>query len=212
MKLINEEKYYKMSELVELTGLNNHTIQFYSKKDLLPHTLSTSKNMKYYPEITVTVLNLIVYLKENLGFSIDYINELFEYYKVDFNDRGDLILQSIQMMAFEIGEVKQKEDLYDLPLTLAIQHEILEDKVFYFTSEIKILTILKHLLTYEGALELIIEYIHSAKKLARLEKALANKVIEDKGELPEVLVLDILSQIKPFILNSCTVSAFKEES
>ena len=56
MKLIKDEKYYKMSELVELTNLSNFTISFYDKKALLPNTISTSKNMKYYPEITITVL------------------------------------------------------------------------------------------------------------------------------------------------------------
>ncbi|RWS48081.1 hypothetical protein CKA56_15965, partial [Arcobacter venerupis] len=57
MKIIENKNYYKMSELVDLTALSNHTISFYDKKGLLPNTLSTSKNMKYYPEITITVLN-----------------------------------------------------------------------------------------------------------------------------------------------------------
>ncbi len=78
MKTIEDKTYYKMSKLVELSNLNNHTISFYDKKGLLPNTVSTSKNMKYYPEITITVLNLIKYFKDNLNFSIDYIKELYE--------------------------------------------------------------------------------------------------------------------------------------
>ncbi len=102
MKIIDEKPYYKMSELVEETQLSNHTISFYHKKGLLPNTVNTSKNMKYYPEITITVLNLIKYFKDNLSFSIDYIKELFDYYKIDFDDRAELILQSIQMISSEI--------------------------------------------------------------------------------------------------------------
>ncbi len=80
MKVIDRKNYYKMSELVELTNLSNHTISFYHKKGLLPKALSTSKNMKYYPEITITVLNMIKYFKDNLKFSIDYIKELINEY------------------------------------------------------------------------------------------------------------------------------------
>ncbi|MDZ7818185.1 MAG: MerR family transcriptional regulator, partial [Aliarcobacter sp.] len=99
MKIIEDKNYYKMSELVELTNLSNHTISFYDKKGLIPNSVSTSINMKYYPEITITVLNLIKYFKENLNFSLDYIKELFDFYNVNFQDRRDLILQSIQMIS-----------------------------------------------------------------------------------------------------------------
>ena len=109
MKIIEEKNYYKMSELVELTNLGNHTISFYDKKGLIPNSVSTSINMKYYPEITVTVLNLIVYFKENLNFSIDYIKELFDYYNVDFENRSELILQSIEMISSEIKNPISKE-------------------------------------------------------------------------------------------------------
>ena len=111
MKTIEDKTYYKMSKLVELSNLNNHTISFYDKKGLLPNTVSTSKNMKYYPEITITVLNLIKYFKDNLNFSIDYIKELFDYYQINFENRSDLILQSIQMLSNEIKNPILKKDL-----------------------------------------------------------------------------------------------------
>lgn len=210
MKLIDDKKYYKMSELVELTGLNNHTIQFYSKKELLPHTLSTSKNMKYYPEITVTVLNLIKYLKEHLGFSIDYIKELFDYYRVDFSNKGDLILQSIQMISFEITDCSSKTDLEILNLQQAIDLGILQKKENYFKTEIEVLKVFNELLRFDVSLELIEEYIRTSKLLANLERKLADRVLEKEGELPEVLVLDILNKFKPFVFNSSTIEAFKE--
>ncbi len=86
MKTIDNKNYYKMSELVDLTGISNHTISFYYKKGLLPNTLSTSKNMKYYPEMTIMVLNLIKYFKNNHSFSIDYIKELFDYHNINFDN------------------------------------------------------------------------------------------------------------------------------
>jgi len=211
MKNIDDKTYYKMSELVKLTNLSNHTIQFYSKKELLPNTLSTSKNMKYYPEITITVLNLIKYLKEHLAFSIDYIKELFDYYKVDFCDRGDLILQSIQMISFEVTECKSYESLVMKNLQQAIDLGVLEKKENYFKTEIEVLDIFNELLDYDVSKELIEEYIITSKRLAKLERKLADRVLEKEGELPAVLVLDILNSFKPFIFNSSTIQAFKEE-
>jgi len=159
MKIIENKNYYKMSQLVELTNLSNHTISFYDKKGLLPNTLSTSKNMKYYPEITITVLNLIKYFKDNLNFSIDYIKELFDYYQINFDDRSDLILQSIQMLSSEIKNPIFKKDLLNQNIEEAIKLDLLDDKEVYFKTEIEVLNTFNELRKYDISTELINEYV-----------------------------------------------------
>lgn len=211
MKIIEDEKYYKMSELVEQTNLSNHTISFYAKKGLLPNTLSTSKNMKYYPQITITVLNLIKYFKDHLSFSIDYIKELFDYYNINFNNRADLILQSIEMISNEIKNPVLKKDINQEVLKEAISLELVEEKDVYFKTEVKVLNTYGELRAYDIASELIKEYISTSKKLALLERQLSTKVLEDTGFLPEVLVLDILNTFKPYIFNKYTIEEFKKE-
>ena len=211
MKIIEEKNYYKMSELVELTNLSNHTISFYDKKGLIPNSVSTSINMKYYPEITVTVLNLIVYFKENLNFSIDYIKELFDYYNVDFENRSELILQSIEMISSEIKNPISKEKLINKCLQEAINIGLLEDKEIYFKTEIEILDIFDELLKYDISLELVEEYINTSKKLALLEKELSQKVFDKTGTIPEILVLNILNSLKPYIFNKQTILELKRD-
>lgn len=211
MKIIEEKNYYKMSELVELTNLSNHTISFYDKKGLIPNSVSTSINMKYYPEITVTVLNLIVYFKENLNFSIDYIKELFDYYNVDFENRSELILQSIEMISSEIKNPISKEKLINKNLQEAINIGLLEDKEIYFKTEIEILEIFDELLKYDISLELVEEYINTSKKLALLEKELSQKVFDKTGTIPEILVLNILNSLKPYIFNKQTILELKRD-
>jgi DNA-binding transcriptional MerR regulator len=212
MKIIENKNYYKMSELVELSNLSNHTISFYDKKGLLPNTLSTSKNMKYYPEITITVLNLIKYFKDNLNFSIDYIKELFDYYKINFDDRSDLILQSIQMLSSEIKNPILKQDLINQNIDEAIKLDLLDDKEVYFKTEIEVLNTFNELRKYDISTELISEYVNTSKKLALLEKELTSKVLEKNGFLPEVLVLDILNSFKPYIFNRHTIEEFKKDN
>lgn len=212
MKLIKDEKYYKMSELVELTNLSNFTISFYDKKALLPNTISTSKNMKYYPEITITVLNLIKYFKENLNFSIDYIKELFDFYNVNFQDRADLILQSIEMISSEIKNPISKKDLEIYCVNEAIQLDLLDDKEIYFKTEIEVLKTFNELKKYDISTQLISEYVKTSKKLASMEKELSDKVMEKIGILPEILVLDILNSFKPYIFNRHTILEFKKEN
>jgi len=210
MKIINDKTYYKMSELVEQTKLSNHTISFYSKKGLLPNTLSTSKNMKYYPQITITVLNMIKYFKENLNFSIDYIKELFDYYQIDFNDRAELILQSIQMLSSEIRNPISKKDLDKELVNEAIKLDLIDDKEIYFKTEIEVLNVYAELRSYEISTELINEYVITSKKLAKLERQLSKKVLEKTGYLPEILVLNILNSFKPYIFNRQTIEEFKK--
>ncbi|MBU0925729.1 MerR family transcriptional regulator [bacterium] len=211
MKTIENKNYYKMSELVELSNLSNHTISFYDKKELLPNTLSTSKNMKYYPEITITVLNLIKYFKDNLNFSIDYIKELFDYYQINFDDRSDLILQSIQMISSEIKNPVSKEELKDKNIQKAIKLDLLDDKEIYFKTEVEVLNTFNELLKYEISTQLIGEYVKTSKKLATLEKELTSKVLDKTGKLPEILVLDILNSFKPYIFNRHTIEEFKKD-
>jgi DNA-binding transcriptional MerR regulator len=211
MKTIENKNYYKMSELVELSNLSNHTISFYDKKELLPNTLSTSKNMKYYPEITITVLNLIKYFKDNLNFSIDYIKELFDYYQINFEDRSDLILQSIQMISSEIKNPVSKDELKDKNIQKAIKLDLLEDKEIYFKTEVEVLNTFNELLKYEISTQLIGEYVKTSKKLASLEKELTSKVLDKTGKLPEILVLDILNSFKPYIFNRHTIEEFKKD-
>ena len=211
MKIIEEKNYYKMSELVEITNLSNHTISFYDKKGLIPNSVSTSINMKYYPEITVTVLNLIVYFKENLNFSIDYIKELFDYYNVDFENRSELILQSIEMISSEIKNPISKEKLINKNLQEAINIGLLGDKEIYFKTEIEILDIFDELLKYDISLELVEEYINTSKKLALLEKELSQKVFDKTGTIPEILVLNILNSLKPYIFNKQTILELKKD-
>ncbi|MCT7548256.1 MerR family transcriptional regulator [Aliarcobacter butzleri] len=212
MKIIEDKSYYKMSKLVELSNLNNHTISFYDKKGLLPNTVSTSKNMKYYPEITITVLNLIKYFKDNLNFSIDYIKELFDYYQINFENRSDLILQSIQMLSNEIKNPILKKDLLNKNIDEAIKLDLLDDKEVYFKTEIEVLDTFNELKKYDVSTELISQYVKTSKNLALLEKELTNKVLEKNGFLPEVLVLDILNKFKPYIFNRHTILEFKKES
>lgn len=212
MKIIEDKTYYKMSKLVELSNLNNHTISFYDKKGLLPNTVSTSKNMKYYPEITITVLNLIKYFKDNLNFSIDYIKELFDYYQINFENRSDLILQSIQMLSNEIKNPILKKDLLNKNIDEAIKLDLLDDKEVYFKTEIEVLDTFNELKKYDVSTELISQYVKTSKNLALLEKELTNKVLEKNGFLPEVLVLDILNKFKPYIFNRHTILEFKKES
>lgn len=211
MRIIEDKIYYKMSKLVELSNLNNHTISFYDKKGLLPNTVSTSKNMKYYPEITITVLNLIKYFKDNLNFSIDYIKELFDYYQINFENRSDLILQSIQMLSNEIKNPILKKDLLNKNIDEAIKLDLLDDKEVYFKTEIEVLDTFNELKKYDVSTELISQYIKTSKNLALLEKELTNKVLEKNGFLPEVLVLDILNKFKPYIFNRHTILEFKKE-
>lgn len=212
MKVIEKKNYYKMSELVDQTNFSNHTISFYVKKGLLPNTLNTSKNMKYYPEITITVLNLIKYFKNNLSFSIDYIKELFDYYNINFHDRADLIIQSIQMLSNEIKNPISKKDLDEKLLKEAIKLDLIDDKEIYFKTEMEVLKVFKELRTYEISTQLINEYVKTSKKLALLERELSSKVLEKKGVLPEILVLDILNSFKPYIFNRHTIEEFKKDS
>ncbi len=53
------------------------------------------------------------------------------------------------------------------------------------------------------------EYINTSKKLALLEKELSQKVFDKTGTIPEILVLNILNSLKPYIFNKQTILELK---
>ena len=53
------EANLRMKEIVERTGENKSTILHYIHLGLLPEPLRTSKNMAYYPESYIELLNII---------------------------------------------------------------------------------------------------------------------------------------------------------
>lgn len=131
---------------------------------------------------------------------------------MDFENRSELIIQSIQMISNDIKNPILKENLKDRNIEIAIKIELLEDKEIYFKTEIEILELFNELLKYDISLQLIEEYIKSAKKLAILEKELSSKVIEKVGFIPEILVLNTLNLLKPFIFNQETIKEFKKDN
>lgn len=131
---------------------------------------------------------------------------------MDFENRSELIIQSIQMISNDIKNPILKENLKDRNIEIAIKIELLEDKEIYFKTEIEILELFNELLKYDISLQLIEEYIKSAKKLAILEKELSSKVIEKVGFVPEILVLNTLNLLKPFIFNQETIKEFKKDN
>jgi hypothetical protein len=155
---------------------------------------------------------LIKYFKENLNFSIDYIKELFDFYNINFQDRADLILQSIEIISSEIKNPISKKDLEIFSIQEAIKLDLLDDKEIYFKTEIEVLKTFNELKKYDISTKLISEYVKTSKKLALLEKELSKKVLEETGVLPEILVLDILNSFKPYIFNRHTILEFKKEN
>ena len=65
---------------------------------------------------------------------------------------------------------------------------------------------------YDISTQLISEYVKTSKKLASMEKELADKVLQKSGVLPEILVLNILNSFKPYIFNRHTILEFKKEN
>lgn len=208
MKIIDNVKYYKISEIVEETKINKSTIHYYKDLGLIPNPLVINKNMIYYKEITINCLNLIRYLKENMGYSIETISNLFKEYKINFENKNELILSVIEMINDDIEkiEIEKTNDLKE-----CIELTLLKDKKRYNTKEIEILNIYKELKKYDINNRLIKAYIEQGIILSKIEKEISDEVLNNTGNIPEILILDILTKLKTFVLNKQILKTFKGE-
>lgn len=209
MKIIDGEKYYKISEIIEKTKMNKSTIHYYKGLGLIPEPLVMNKNMIYYKEITINCLNLIKYLNENEKYQIEHIKKIFDKYEIDFNIKSDLILKTIEII--NNGVYEYMFNINDNDIDKLIELNILNKKEKYTYKEIEIINIYKELKKYDIKDKLICAYIEQGLILAKLEKEIVNEVLSDVENIPEILIFDILTKLKGFVLNKQILKTFKVE-
>ena len=209
MKIIDGEKYYKISEIIEKTKMNKSTIHYYKGLGLIPEPLVMNKNMIYYKEITINCLNLIKYLNENEKYQIEHIKKIFDKYEIDFSNKSDLILKTIEII--NNGVYEYIFNIENENIDRLIELNILNKKEKYTYKEIEIINIYKELKKYDIKDKLICAYIEQGLILAKLEKEIVNEVLSDVENITEILIFDILTKLKGFILNKQILKIFNGE-
>ncbi|ABW65996.1 MerR family transcriptional regulator [Desulfosudis oleivorans] len=68
----------KMKELSEATGVNSATIRYYINQGLLPQPHKTHKNMAYYDERYIALVNLVKKLQKEYFLPLDVIKQAIE--------------------------------------------------------------------------------------------------------------------------------------
>lgn len=69
----------RMKEIVERTGENKSTVLHYIRLGLLPEPIRTSKNMAYYPEIYIKLINIIRTLQSRFFLPLHAIKRILDF-------------------------------------------------------------------------------------------------------------------------------------
>ncbi|MDF9408656.1 MerR family transcriptional regulator [Pelotomaculum isophthalicicum JI] len=69
----------RMKEIVEKTGENKSTVLHYIRMGLLPEPVRTSKNMAYYPEIYIKLINIIRTLQSRFFLPLHAIKRILDF-------------------------------------------------------------------------------------------------------------------------------------
>lgn len=77
----SQQRWVRISELAEITGVSRYTIHYYLKEDLLPPPLKTARTMALYNDIHINCLRFIQGLRKKRGLSIAAIrNEVRQHF------------------------------------------------------------------------------------------------------------------------------------
>ena len=108
-----KEKYLKMKDLREKTGLPASTINYYLRNGLLPEPVKTGKNMAWYPESTISRLNLIKKLQERNRLTISEIAKIISSKK---NPDELYVMETVHDFVFGEGEgsIYEKEEFLEV--------------------------------------------------------------------------------------------------
>lgn len=231
-----QQDYLKISDIVKISGVPKSTIHFYIQHSLIPEGFKTSKNMKYYSKTTVEYIKILQYLQKNLNYSINDINFLYSNLEIDFKDFFIDLTKMLYILVDDL-QIRKKFDLFSIiklkkkdlipnckrffyiDITKEFLEElfdegILEKQEFYNFNDLDLIKTCLFLKNEMKDLNIIKEYIKSAKQIALIEKQISDKLVDMKEENNEVFdsikTFDILLKIKPYIYNKETYFKYME--
>lgn len=125
-----QSKTYKMSDLVQLTGVSKQTIHHYLREGLLLPPLRTSKNMAYYDDSTVDDIRFIKEMQAKRYLPLAVIKEVLKSRREGHDLASEEHLQMMDQLFYQVRD-GGAEECWDEAAFL-IETGITKEELDYF--------------------------------------------------------------------------------
>jgi DNA-binding transcriptional MerR regulator len=170
---------YKISELVERTGVPKSTILYYIREGLLPEAKKLKSNVHRYGDEHVELIKYIMYMKEHIGSS----NEQVKYALQNKNQSMSSSFAMLEPLMNTLGSIpkeavhySKEEFIKTFSIDTEVLEELLKDGILmplssddFTDKEVSIIKLVAYFQEVGVEYGILKSYVHHAQILCKLE-------------------------------------------
>ncbi|HEY9189255.1 MAG TPA: MerR family transcriptional regulator [Sulfurovum sp.] len=213
---------YKISELVEKSGIPKSTILYYIKEGLLPEARKLKSNVHRYSDKHLELLQYITYMKEHFGSTNEQLRDILQYKDQSFSTSSSMIvplMNTLSAIPSDATHYTKAEFIECFGVKETLLDQLLADEILLPTDENdfteKEASIIKLIGYFQEAgipYEILKMYVFHAKALSLLEQQMQEKLCDVRNEknfstLWKIL-FETLFNAKTYIFNRQTYKAY----
>ncbi len=112
---ILDKKYYKISEVAEILGVNASTLRFWEKEFTIIRPKRNAKNTRFYTPADIETIKMVYFLVKEKGLKLDAAQEQIRVNRHNVTQRHEVVERlkairgSLQMMLNAIEEIRKHQ-------------------------------------------------------------------------------------------------------
>ncbi|MCX6075864.1 MAG: MerR family transcriptional regulator [Campylobacterales bacterium] len=170
---------YKISELVERTGVPKSTILYYIREGLLPEAKKLKSNVHRYGDEHVELIKYIMYMKEHIGSSNEQVKYALQNKNQSMSSSFAMLeplMNTLSSVPKEALHYTKEEFLKTFSIDIKVLEKLLKDGVLmplsgddFTDKEASIIKLVGYFQEVGVEYEILTSYVHHAQILCKLE-------------------------------------------
>lgn len=213
---------YKISELVEKSGIPKSTILYYIKEGLLPEARKLKSNVHRYSDKHLELLHYIGYMKEHFGSSNEQLKDILQYKDQSFSASSGMIvplMNTLSAIPSDAEHYTKSEFMEHFGVKEALLDQLIADEILLPTDEndftekeASIIKLIGYFQEVGIEYEILKMYVFHAKALSLLEQQIQTKLCDIRSEknfsMLWKILFETLFNAKTYIFNRQTYKAY----
>ncbi|MDD2451195.1 MAG: MerR family transcriptional regulator [Sulfurovum sp.] len=213
---------YKISELVQKSGVPKSTILYYIKEGLLPEAKKLKPNVHRYSDTHLELLCYIDYMKEHFGSTNEQLKDILQYRDQSFSTSSGMIVPLMNTLSAIPSDAKHytKADFIEIfNVEESLLERLIADEIIlpvapddFTEKEASIIKLISYFQEVGIAYDILKMYVFHAKALSLLEHQIQSKLCDIRNEKNFStlwkIVFETLFNAKTYIFNRHTYKAY----
>lgn len=215
---------YKISELVEKTGVPKSTILYYIKEGLLPEAKKIKSNVHRYSDEHLELIKYIKYMQHEMQASIGQIRHILSERDRSFSSSAAMLaplMSTLSGLEPDANTYTKAELLALTTIDEGLLDTLLDESILmplkpdeFSDKELSLIKVIEKFQSVGVASPILLQYARHASELASLEEtmlqSLCDKRDDENFSTLWQIMFETLFTVKPYLFNRHTHETFKE--